>query len=67
MIENVLRHIGGIENYGILSLILFFACFLGMVGWALCLKRPFLEAMSHLPIENGLDDPDQDQGIHRHE
>ena len=30
MIENVLRHIGGIEMYGILSLILFFSVFLGM-------------------------------------
>lgn len=51
MIETVLRHLGGIENYGVISLCLFFACFLGAVGWALLLKRPFLNAMAALPLE----------------
>ncbi|MCU0770194.1 MAG: hypothetical protein MUE94_00290 [Verrucomicrobia bacterium] len=65
MIQNVLRHLGGIENYGIVSLLLFLACFLGMLIWALCLRKPFLEAMSHLPLENGPND--QDPGIQSHE
>lgn len=51
MIQNVLRHLGGIENYGIVSLMLFFACFLGMLVWALLLKKPFLKEMSHLPLD----------------
>ena len=51
MIQNVLRHMGGIENYGILSLILFFGCFFGMLIWVLLLKKPFLQSMSRLPLE----------------
>ncbi len=56
MIQNVLRHLGGIEVYGVISICLFFVCFLGIVGWALRLKRPFLNAMAARPLEA---DPDQ--------
>ena len=40
MIQNVLQHIGGIENYGVLSIVLFFLVFLGTLVWALRLKKP---------------------------
>ncbi len=56
MIQNVLRHLGGIENYGILSICLFFVCFLGVLAWALCLKKPFLTSMAAKPLETDLDD-----------
>lgn len=65
MIQNVLRHMGGIEGYGILSLMLFFACFLGMFVWALLLKKPFLQEMSRKPLE--VDPADDCKGIHHHE
>lgn len=52
MIQNVLRHLGGIEGYGVLSVCLFFACFLGILFWALRLKRPFLKTMASLPLES---------------
>jgi hypothetical protein len=65
MIENVLRHLGGIENYGILSLLLFFGFFIGMLIWAFGLRKPFLQSMSRLPLENGSDP--QDQGIQSHD
>lgn len=52
MIQNVLRHLGGIENYGILSLCLFFLVFSGMVCWALLLRRNHLVRMAELPLEN---------------
>jgi hypothetical protein len=51
MIQNVLRHIGGIENYGILSICLFFACFLGVTAWALFLKKPYLDTMAAKPLD----------------
>jgi len=57
MIQNVLRHLGGIENYGIISVCLFFACFLGILGWAFRLKKPFLRSMAAKPLEP---DPDDD-------
>jgi len=56
MIQNVLHQIGGIENYGILSLILFFACFFGMLVWTLFLKKPYLNDMSRLPLEADRED-----------
>jgi hypothetical protein len=57
---------GGIENYGIISLSLFFLTFLVMLIWVLLLKKPFLREMSRLPLEPDSEPSDQ-EGIHRHE
>ncbi len=54
MIRNVLTHVGGIELYGIVSVLLFFAFFLGMLVWAFRLKSTHLESMALLPLR---DDP----------
>ena len=51
MIRSVLEHIGGIENYGIISILLFFACFLGAVLWALTRNTNYRNQMKHLPLE----------------
>ncbi len=51
MIENVLHSIGGVGVFGVLSICLFFAVFLGVLGWTLCLKKPYLKAMRELPLE----------------
>ena len=58
MIQNVLRHLGGIENYGIISVCLFFACFLGILVWAFRLKKPFLNSMAAKPLEADPDEPE---------
>jgi len=52
MIANVLRHIAGIEAYGLASIGLFFLFFLGMLVWAMCLKKAFLKSMAALPLED---------------
>lgn len=62
MIKNVLTHIGGIENYGILSLCIFVTVFTGMLIWVACLKRARLDAAARLPLE-----PENDQPEHSHE
>ena len=54
MIQNVLTHIGGIGGYGVVSLCLFIAVFLGVLIWILRLKRTYLDSMRALPLE---DDP----------
>jgi hypothetical protein len=51
MIKNVLTHIHGIEWYGILSIGLFFASFLGLVIWTLRLGKPYVNSMRQLPLE----------------
>lgn len=57
MIRNVLTHIGGIEAYGIASILLFFAFFTGMLVWAFRLNRRHLEAMGRLPMDDGAPRP----------
>jgi cbb3-type cytochrome oxidase subunit 3 len=59
MIKNVLTHIGGVENYGILSILVFFAVFLGVIVWTLSRKKPYLRDMSALPLEDGERPPAQ--------
>ena len=51
MIQNVLRNLGGIETVGILSIVLFFVCFAGVLFWAFGLKKEHLDSMSRLPLE----------------
>lgn len=51
MIENVLRHMGGIEGFGVVSVCLFFTCFIGVLIWAFRLRKPYLEEMAARPLE----------------
>jgi len=62
MIRNVLEHIGGVGLYGIISIGLFFAFFLGMLIWALRLKKNYLDSMRELPL-----DGDETAPANRHE
>ena len=51
MIQNVLNGIGGVGVYGVISICLFFAVFVGVLVWTFCLKKPYLDAMRELPLE----------------
>jgi hypothetical protein len=51
MIENVTHSIGGVSMYGVISICLFVAVFIGVLVWALCLKQPYLKSMRELPLE----------------
>jgi hypothetical protein len=53
MIQNVLRDIGGIGIYGVISVCLFFSFFTGMLVWAAFLKKPYLHSMRELPLNDG--------------
>jgi hypothetical protein len=53
MIKNVLTHVGGVENFGIISICLFFVVFTGAMIWAASLKKHILKTMSQLPLEDG--------------
>lgn len=55
MIQNVIRDIGGIAVFGIISICLFFTVFGGAVLWALLQKESFCETMSALPLEDRKD------------
>ena len=61
MIENVLNKMGGVGVYGIISICLFFAVFVGVLLWTARLKKPYLKAMRELPLEDpSAPEPDTD-------
>ena len=51
MIKNVLTEIGGVGIYGVISICLFFAVFTGSLIFAFLHRKPFLQSMSALPLE----------------
>lgn len=53
MIRNVLTDIGGIGLYGVISVCLFFGVFTGALIWAFLLRKPHLNDMSQLPLDDG--------------
>jgi len=59
MIQNVLRDIGGIGLYGVISVCLFFVFFSVAVIRACLLKKPFLNSMSALPLDDGQPTPEK--------
>lgn len=52
MVENVLSRMGGVGMYGVISVVLFFAVFIGVLVWMIGLKKPYLEEMRALPLED---------------
>lgn len=52
MIENVMNQMGGIGMFGIISICIFFGFFTGMLLWAARLKKPYLNSMRALPLDN---------------
>jgi hypothetical protein len=69
MIQNVLTHIGGVGTYGVLSVAIFFATFLGILVWVVGLKKSYVQSMGGLPLE---DEPsegqaDQEVGVPSHD
>ncbi|MBC8036016.1 MAG: hypothetical protein H7X89_02200 [Rhizobiales bacterium] len=62
----MLSDIGGIGIYGVISICLFFTVFCSAVLWAMLLRKPFLNSMSLLPLEDSEANPAA-KGDHRHE
>lgn len=52
MIQNVLRELGGVGIYGVISVCLFFLVFTIAMIWALARKKSFLNSMSLLPLQD---------------
>ena len=55
MIQNIVRHIGGIAGFGIVSICLFFAVFTGALIWACAQRHSHCQRMSELPLDSGAD------------
>jgi len=64
MIKNVLSDIGGVGLYGVISISLFFAVFIGMLLWTFSMKKAFAQKMSALPLHDGEKQNDQKGSSH---
>ena len=51
MVKSILTHIGGIANYGIISMSLFIFVFVGMLIWTFSLKSSHLKHMAAVACE----------------
>ena len=51
MIENVTHSIGGMSLYGVISICLFVAVFVGVLVWTVRLKKSYLKSMRELPLD----------------
>jgi hypothetical protein len=54
---------GGVENYGIISLCLFCCVFVGVVIWALLQKKSHLDTMARAALEPDLPAPVSEQPL----
>ena len=45
MIESVMHRIGGTSAYGVISICLFVAVFVGVLVWTIRLKKSYLKSM----------------------
>jgi hypothetical protein len=57
MFHNILRHLGGIEHYGIISLCLFCAVFTGILVWTFLQRKSHLDRMAQAPLEAEPEEP----------
>ena len=53
MIQNVIRDMGGVAIFGVISVCLFFAVFTGALLWALAQRKSFCDKMRALPLDDG--------------
>ena len=53
MIQNVIREMGGIAAFGIISVCLFFAVFTAASLYAFLQRKAFCDKMCALPLEDG--------------
>lgn len=54
MIKNVIEHLEKVDTYGVISILLFFPFFVGMLVWASKLKKSYLHSMETLPFDDGV-------------
>ena len=53
MIKNVVSTLGGVENFGIISICLFFTVFIVAVLWAVFQRKALVQKMEILPLDGG--------------
>ncbi len=62
MFKDIFNAMSGIEVYGIISLILFFLIFLGVIYWSITVDKKYLNKMKQLPLDSSNMNGDLDHG-----
>jgi cytochrome c oxidase cbb3-type subunit 4 len=57
MYKNVLQHIDNVAIWPIISFIIFFLFFIGLLWWVFTADKKMIQKMSELPIEANDTDP----------
>ncbi|MFB9862757.1 hypothetical protein EFA69_19275 [Rufibacter immobilis] len=52
MYKNVLQSIAGIEIYPIISFVIFFAFFIGLIAYVVVVKKEHVQSMKAMPLQN---------------
>jgi len=52
MIRQTLEHISGVSIYPLISFSIFFLFFIGLILYVICMRKQFVEELSHLPLED---------------
>ncbi|MDB6040256.1 MAG: hypothetical protein JWM99_4097 [Verrucomicrobiales bacterium] len=53
MIQNVIRSVGGIAGFGIISICIFFTVFTTAMIWAFAQRKTHCDQMGSLPLNDG--------------
>jgi len=64
MIQNLLKHLGGIEHFGIVSLCLFCTVFVGVLFWAFVQKKNHLDYMARVALDPELEPTSAQKDLH---
>jgi hypothetical protein len=62
MFKDIFKSMSGIEVYGIISLILFFLIFLGVIYWSIKVDKKYLNKMKQLPLDSSNSNGDLNHG-----
>ena len=60
--SSIIEKMGGIGTFGVISICLFVVVFSSSLIWAFCLKKPFLDNMQTLPLDDSPAQPGQPKG-----
>lgn len=52
MYKEVLQHTGNLAIWPVMSFVIFFSFFIGLVWWAVTADRGYVKEMSELPLED---------------
>jgi amino acid permease len=52
MYKEILQSIDGIEIYPIISFVIFFAFFLGLLAYVVVVKKEYIQSMKEMPLQN---------------